>query len=178
MLSTSKTYKPSFNACKMLRNLNRSLGSIYPFLQSKLNFLGHIVSRKGIATDVSKMEKVATWPVPTSAKEVQQFLGLSSYYRRFGKGFADIARQLHELTAVFRWTQECQSAFNTLRTALTSTPVLAYPDYTRPFILDTDASNTGIGGALSQRDASGVITYTSQALSKQERGPPCCMKHF
>lgn len=103
--------------------------------------MGHVVCREGIATDPSKVEKVANWPVPTSTKEVQQFLGLGSYYKRFVKGFADIARPLHKLTernAVFHWTQEWQSAFNTLWAALTSTPVLAYPDYTQPFILDTE----------------------------------------
>ena len=145
------------------------------FLRSKVGFLGHVVSREGVSADPSKTEKVANWPVPTSTKEVQQFLGLAGYYRRFVKGFADIARPLHRLTernAVFLWTCECQTAFDTLRVALTSAPILAYPDYTRPFILDTDASNSGIGGVLSQRDADGeekVIAYASRALSKPER---------
>jgi hypothetical protein len=144
-------------------------------LRHQVKFLGHIVTRDGVSADPCKVEKVVNWPVPTSTKEIQQFLGLSSYYRRFIKGFADIARPLHRLTernAVFRWTRECQSAFDTLRAVLTSAPVLAYPDYTKPFILDTDASNSGIGGVLSQRDANGeerVIAYASRALSKPER---------
>lgn len=143
------------------------------FLRTKVE--GHVVSRDGISTDPAKVEKVANWPVPASNKEVQKFLRLASYYRRFVRGFADIARPLHKLTernAVFRWTEGCQTAFDTLRVALTSAPILAYPDNTRPFILDTDASNTGIGGVLSQKDADGeekVIAYASRALSKPER---------
>ena len=132
-----------------------------------VNFLGHVVSQNGVSTDPGKVEKVANWPQPTSSKEVQQFIGLASYYRRFVKGFADLARPLHWLTernAVFRWTGECQTAFNTLRKALTSTQILAYPDYTKLFILDTDASNTGIGSVLSLRDAKEeqkVIAYAT-----------------
>ena len=123
-----------------------------------------------MSADPRKVEKVANWPQPTSSKEVQRFIGLVSYYRCFVKGIADLHR-LTERNAVFRWTGECQTAFNTLQKALTSTPILAYPDYTKQFILDTDASNTGIGGVLSQRDTKGeekVIAYASRALSKPE----------
>ena len=140
-----------------------------------MNYLGHVVSRKGVSADPSKVEKVANWPVPTTTKEVQQFLGLAGYYRRFMKGFADIARPLHRLTernAKFQWTTECQTAFSKLRESLTSSPILAYPDYSRPFLLDTDASNTGIGGVLSQRDDTGeerVVAYASRSPSKRER---------
>ena len=105
------------------------------------------------------------WPTPKSTMEIQQFLGLVSYYRRFVKDFADIAHPLNRLTernANFHWTQECQIAFDTLRGCLTASPVLAYPDYTKPFVLDTDASNTGIGVVLSQVGSDGeerVIAY-------------------
>ena len=113
------------------------------FLRTKVNFLGHVVSRDGVSADPSKIDKVANWPVPTSTKEVQQFLGLAGYYRRFVKGFADIARPLYERNATFHWTKECEAALTTFRQCLISSPVLAYPDFTKPFILDTDASNTG-----------------------------------
>ena len=118
---------------------------------------------------------MSTWPVPTSKREIQQFLGLASYYRRFVKDFARIARPLHRLTectASFLWTDDCQDAFNKLRQCLCSAPVLAYPDFSRQFILDTDASDVGIGAVLSQVDAEGherVIAYGSCALSKAER---------
>ena len=145
------------------------------FLRHQVEYLGHIVSRDGVATDPAKTSKVATWCPPTTTKEAQQFLGFASYYRRFIKDFAQIAKPLHRLAernTKFLWTAECEKAFHTLREKLTSTPVLAYPDFTREFILDTDASDTGIGGVLSQIDQSGqerVIAYASRVLSKPER---------
>ena len=142
--------------------------------QKEVSYLGHIVSDRGIATDPSKTAKVAQWPVPTTVKEVQQFLGLANYYRRFVKDFATIARPLHRLTEhqmKFKWTTECQDAFEDLRRRLISAPVLAYPDFSRGFILDTDASDMGIGAVLSQAGAEGeqVIAYASRVLSKPER---------
>ena len=145
------------------------------FLQHKVQFLGHIVSNEGVAADPSKMEKVVTWPTPRTTKEVQQFLGFAGYYRRFIRDFAKIAKPLHKLTehkVVFHWTPDCQAAFDALKRLLTTSPVLAYPDYSRQFILDTDASDTGIGAVLSQLDDTGqerVIAYASRLLSKPER---------
>lgn len=175
--ATFRTHLQNLQAVfQRLRDSNlRVKPSKCSFLQSKVHFLGHVVSRDGVSADPEKVDKVANWPVPTSTKEVQQFLGLAGYYRRFVKSFADIARPLHRLTernAVFRWTKECEAAFTTLRKCLISSPVLAYPDHTKPFILDTDASNTGIGGVLSQQGPDGeerVIAYASRVLSKPER---------
>ena len=104
------------------------------------------------------MDQVASWPVPQSAKDVQKFLGLASYYRRFVRNFATIAKPLQRLTektATFEWTHECQEAFAELRQKLCTAPVLAFPDFTKPFLLDADASNSGIGGVLSQLDEEG-----------------------
>ena len=145
------------------------------FLQRQVNYLGHVVTCDGMAADPTKVEKVATWLMPTTTKEVQQFLGFAGYYRRFVSDFAEIARPLYRLTertSVFRWTDECQAAFEKLRQRLVTAPVLAYPDYSKPFTLDTDASATGIGGVLSQQDSEGrerVIAYASRVLSKPER---------
>ena len=145
------------------------------FLQERVFYLGHEVSRKGVATDPTKINQVAHWPVPQSTKDEQKFLGLASYYRRFVRNFASIAKPLHQLTektATFEWTVECQEAFAELRHKLCTAPVLAFPDFTKPFILDTDASNTGIGGVLSQLDEQGqehVIAFASRTLSKSER---------
>ena len=102
-------------------------------------------------------------------------MGFASYYRRFIKDFAVVAKPLHRLTekgAQFKWTAECERAFQQLRNLLTSTPVLAHPDFNRPFILDTDASDTGVGAVLSQVDEEGrerVVAYASRLLSKPER---------
>ena len=143
--------------------------------RKEVTFLGHIVSEQGIATDPAKTEKVKSWPIPTSRLEVQQFLGLANYYRRFIRDFATIARPLHRLTertTQFKWTNECQAAFDQLKSKLTTSPILAFPDFARPFILDTDASDTGIGAVLSQISDDGkekVVAYASRTLSKTER---------
>ena len=116
--------------------------------------MGHIISHNGVATDPGKTAKVVSWPVPTSKREVQQFVGFANYYRRFIKSFAQLARPLHRLTEQgVPWTDSCQEAFNQLRACLCSSPVLAYPDFSKPFILDTDASDVGISGVLSQLDS-------------------------
>ena len=143
------------------------------FLRTKVNFLGHVISRDGVSADPSKIDKVANWPVPTSTKEVQQFLGLAGCYRRLVKGFADIARPLHKLTeqnATFRWTKECEAVFTTLRQCLMhplSLPILILQNLSSW----TRMQDTGIGGVLSQQGPDGeegVIAYDSRALSKPE----------
>ena len=146
----------------------------YHLLQHKVTYLGHVVSAQGIAPDPDKTDRVNLWPIPQSAKEVQQFLGLANYYRRFIKGFASLAKPLHRLTEKgreFTWTQESDQAFNTLKQKLTSAPVLALPNWSKSFLVDTDASETGIGAVLSQVQDDGsecVIAYASRLLSKQE----------
>ena len=145
------------------------------FFRREVRYLGHIVSREGVSPDPSKTEKVASWPTPRSVKEVQQFLGFSSYYRRFVEDYATLAKPLHRLTersSKFLWTPECQRSFDELRCRLVSPPILAHPDFSLPFTLDTDASDIGIGGVLSQVGADGkerVIAYGSRLLTKAER---------
>ena len=145
------------------------------FARKIVPFLGYIISAEGVATDPAKIDKVATWPTPTCRREVQQFLGFANYYRRFIRNFADVVKPLHRLTekvTTFAWSDSCQSAFSELRCRLTSAPILAFPDYSKPFLLDTDASDTGIGAVLSQVHTDGqehVIAYGSRSLSKPER---------
>ena len=145
------------------------------FFQKQVAFLGHIVSACGIATDPAKTEVIAKWPTPQSRKEVQQFLGLANYYRRFIKNFGTIAKPLHRLTEkniTFQWTDTCQQAFDNLRKCLMTSPILAHPDWSKSFILDTDASDCGIGAVLSQVNSDGsecVIAYASRSLSRQEQ---------
>ena len=140
-----------------------------------MTFLGHIISPNGIYPDPDKTSKVTEWPTPRSLKEVQQFLGLANYYRRFVKDFAAVAKPLHKLTekgVPFLWTDQCQGCFNTLKSLLTSAPILALPDWSKPFIVDTDASDQAIGAVLSQVNENGdeqVIVYASRCLSKAER---------
>ncbi len=141
----------------------------------KVEFLGHIVSPDGISTDPKKVAQVAEWPIPANKKEVQQFLGLVNYYRRFIADFSKIAKPLHRLTektSEFDWNSNCQASFEQLRHKLVTAPILAFPDLDRPFILDTDASDKGIGGVLSQKDDDGnerVVAYASKSLSRAEQ---------
>lgn len=141
---------------------------------TQVQYLGHIISSKGVKADPAKVEAVRQWPVPKNQTEVRSFLGLASYYRRFVKGFAEIARPLHQLTEKgrrFKWTEACQTAFEQLKVSLMSAPVLVYPDPSKTFIVDTDASDAGIGAVLSQEEGGfeHVIAYASRALTKQER---------
>ncbi|GFR00263.1 retrovirus-related Pol polyprotein from transposon 17.6 [Trichonephila clavata] len=140
----------------------------------EVNYLGHIISADGVRTDPQKVSAVKDWRRPKNMHELRSFLGLCTYYRRFVKGFSSIARPLHRLTEnkqKFLWTDECEEAFNSLKAALTSSPILVYPDPEKQFILDTDASHESVGAVLSQEinGQEHVIAYWSKCLSKPER---------
>ena len=149
------------------------------FLKKEATFLGHVVSCEGIKTDPEKVKAVETWPMPQDVTELQSFLGLASYYRRFISGFSVIAEPLYKLCRKgipFHWEREQQSAFEELKRRLVSAPVLAYPDFNPGaglFILDTDASQRlGIGAVLSQLQPDGterVIAYGSRSLNEHEK---------
>ena len=107
----------------------------------EVEYLGYIVSEKGIAADPRKVEAVQTFPVPNKLKCLRSFLGLASYYRRFIQNFSIIANPLYALTrkdAVFDWSPACQEAFDRLKMVLTNAPLLAFPDFNRDFLLETD----------------------------------------
>ena len=140
----------------------------------RVNYLGHVISAEGVGTDPAKAETVRSWPTPTTVGELRSFLGLASYYRRFIAGFGSIAQPLHRLTekkTQFQWSNACQEAFDILKQRLITAPILAYPDPTKKFILDTDASDQGIGSVLSQMhgDQERVVAYASRSLSRAER---------
>ena len=141
-----------------------------------VRFLGHVVSAKGVATDPEKVRAVSDWPCPTTVKEVRSFLGLAGYYRRFVKDFATVARPLNSLLekdSEFRWGKAEESAFVALKTALSTAPVLSFPDFELPFIVDTDASDFGLGAVLSQVDPESglekVVYFASRTLNKPEK---------
>ena len=157
------------------------------FLKKEVDYLGHVVTSAGIRTDPKKIEKVKQWPLPKTIKQLRSFLGFCGYYRRFIKQYADLARPLETLCVESapnldkskkkhqdiseNWTSQHDSAFNSLKLALTTAPVLSYPNETGTFILDTDASNIGIGAVLSQiqNGTERVIAYESRKLTKPER---------
>ena len=161
------------------------------FFQTEVSFLGHVLSAKGISPNPEKVDKVRDWPIPKTSKEVHSFIGLASYYHRFIPNFTKWSKPLNalimppahqakvrrgemkksELTE-FVWSKECQEGFDALKQALTTAPVLAYPDYTQPFILETDASLKGLGAVLSQKGKDRevrVIAYASRSLRPSER---------
>ena len=124
--------------------------------------------------DPIKLAGIQDWPSPTTVKQTQSFLGFGNYYRRFISGFAEIARPLHNLTKknkIWNWTNECQTAFETLKECFSTTPVLSMPDTTKPFILEMDASKWAIGATLLQKQEDGQIhpcRYLSHALTQTE----------
>ena len=137
-------------------------------------FLGHVVGRRGLECDPKKIEDVKSWPVPDCLKSVWQFLGFVGYYRRFIPSFADLAEPLVALTGKdvpFVWRPACATAFLQLWDALVRAPILAFPAEFGDYILDTDASNIGLGGVLSQiqNDEECVIAYCSRALRPSQR---------
>lgn len=149
-------------------------------LRPEVKFLGHLISAEGIKVDDEKVKALDTWPVPRNVKEVRQVLGFMSYYRRFVPRFAQIAKPLHALvsggktsksSATFTWSQECQTALDRLKGHLTSPPILAYPDFSKPFRLTTDGSLHGLGAILSQKHEGieRVVAYASRGLRGSEK---------
>ena len=126
-----------------------------PYLQkTEVQYIGHVFSSEGIRSDPAKVEKVKTYAVPADVSDVRRFLGLASYYRRFIPDFAKVANPLHSLTkknVEFVWSVECGKAFEKLKEALVTAPVLSYPLFgsDQEFILETDASGVGLGAVLS-----------------------------
>ena len=142
--------------------------------QRSVDFLGHVVSEQGIAMQDAKISAITEWPPCRSVHDVRAFMGLSGYYRRFVKDFSIIAAPLYGLMgkgAELVWTEQCQHAMDELKARLVSKPILALPQSEGTYILDTDASDFGLGAVLSQ-EQDGVehaIAYASRTLNKAEQ---------
>ena len=144
------------------------------FARNSVAFLGFVVSSEGILPDLSKLDAVRSFPKPSCVKDVRSFLGLCNYYRRFVHGFAKIASPLNHLTRKqvdFVWSPECEKAFQELKERLCSPPVLAYPDFSQPFHLYTDASQHALGYVLGQirEGREHVIAYGGRELNVAEK---------
>ena len=149
------------------------------FATPEVKYLGHYISKSGVTLDLAKTSAVLKLCPPSTVTEMRSFLGLCNYYRRFVKDFAKIAQPLNNLLKkdiAFKWSQECQEAFDKLKLALTSEPVmLAYPRFDKEFILFCDASNSHLGYILSQKDDQNrerVIAYGSKTLNDTQRKYP------
>ncbi|GBG88407.1 hypothetical protein CBR_g47106 [Chara braunii] len=145
------------------------------FFLSEISFLGNVVTRGGLRPDSRKVAVLKEAPVPTSLTQVRAFLGLASYYRRFIKGFAAIARPLTNLLRKdqpLSWDAECQQAFATLKDALAMTPILIRPDPSKQFILITDWQPEAISVILAQKGNDGreyIIEYASRTVPDERR---------
>lgn len=142
--------------------------------QTEVKFLGHIVSESGITCDPEKVQSVKNWHTPSKVKELRSFLGFAGYYRRFIPEFSTIAHPLTQLTQKnrpFDWDEKCEVAFETLKDCLITAPTLSFPTADGTYILDTDASQTGVGAVLSQiqNNEERVIAYSSRTLNRAQR---------
>jgi hypothetical protein len=141
------------------------------FGQQQIAYLGHTINSTGVSSDPDRIIKVAKWPTPTSSKDVRSFLGLAGYYRKFVKHFGIIARPLFNLlkkNTPFVWTGVTEEAFQLLKQSLVEAPVLKLPDFSRKFVIDTDACDTRVGAVLQQDGH--PIAYMSKPLSPKNRG--------
>ncbi|XP_028796985.1 uncharacterized protein LOC114752106 [Neltuma alba] len=133
------------------------------FWSNEVKFLGDVITQDGVAVDPSKVEAVLNWEQPKTVTEIQSFLGLAGYYRRFIKDFSRIAQPLTKLTRKnqqFMWYDKCEASFQELKRRLTSTPVLIIPDPTLSYVVYTDASKQGLGCVLIQQGR--VVAYASR----------------
>lgn len=149
------------------------------FGQQKISYLGHIISEEGLAKDDKKVHAVQQWPVPTTAKQLRGFLGLAGYYRKFVRFFGVISKPLTNLLkkdTLFVWTPTADAAFSALKQALSAAPVLALPDFRRQFVVETDASATGIGAVLMQDNH--PVAYLSKSLAPRNLGLSAYEKEY
>lgn len=144
------------------------------YIKPELEYLGHVITPEGVKPNPEKCKAVKEFPIPKTPKQIKSFVAFAGYYRKFIKNFAAIAKPLTDRTKNYQtdknkpvvWTEECQTAFDTLKNILISDPVLKYPDYSKKFVLTTDASNQGLGAVLSQEGH--PCSYISRTLNKAE----------
>ncbi|GJS05538.1 retrotransposon-related protein [Tanacetum coccineum] len=148
------------------------------FLAPHVEYLGHVLSSKGVATDPLKIQAMAAWPIPQTIEQLKGFLGLTGYYRRFIKNYALISQSLTKLLKKngFHWSEAAEIAFTQLKKAMMSFSVLELPNFEKEFVVETNASGTGIGVVLHQD--SHPIAYLSKALAPRHQALPTYEKEF
>lgn len=166
------------NLDKVLKRLIEANLKIQPdkceFLRKECEFLGHIVTSDGIKPNPNKIEKITNWPLPKTTSQIKGFLGLLGYYRKFIKDFAKLTKPLTKCLkkeAKIVHDEEFLNCFKECKQLLVTDPVLKYPDFSRKFILETDASDFALGAVLSQKFEDGKehpIAYASRTLSDTE----------
>lgn len=157
-------------------NLTINLGKC-EFFKKSLTYLGYIVGSNGLRTDPDKIEAMINYPRPTNTTEIKRFVGLCSWYKRFIKDFSTLMSPINDLLKGKRkkqkidWSEEAESSFQKIKDALVSAPILSQPDFSKKFVIQCDASDTGLGGVLTQTidGSERVIAYASRTLSRSER---------
>eukprot|EP00253_Pinus_taeda_P017918 PITA_17918 len=140
------------------------------FYKEQIQYLGHIITKEGIAVDPEKIKTIMEWPTPKDVADIRSFMGLAGYYRRFVEGFSRVAYPITSLQKkgkVFKWTADCQRSFEQLKHLLTTAPVLCVADPEKEYVVCTDASKEGVGGVLMQEGK--VIAYESRKLKEHEQ---------
>eukprot|EP00253_Pinus_taeda_P019879 PITA_19879 len=140
------------------------------FFKEEIQYLGHVITKDGIAVDLEKIKAIMEWPVPKDVADVRSFMGLVGYYRRFVEGFSKVAfpiTSLQKKGKLFHWTPNCQKSFEQLKHLLTTAPILSISDPNKDYIVCTDASKEGLGGVLMQEGR--VIAYESRKLKEHEQ---------
>lgn len=139
------------------------------FAQPTVHYLRHVISAQGVAVDPTKVQCIMDWPKPQTLKVLRGFLSLAGYYRRFVRHFSIIAKPLTDMlkSENFIWTPTSEIVFAQLKTAITTAPVLALPDFSQPFTVETDASDQGIGAVHSH--AKHPIAFLSKSLSPRNQ---------
>ncbi|KAF3652100.1 hypothetical protein FXO37_17671 [Capsicum annuum] len=140
------------------------------FGQSQMEYLGHIITGQGVSPDPAKINAMVNWPKPKSLKSLRGFQGLTGYYRRFVQSYGIISRPLTNMLNknAFQWNEEIELAFERLKEAMTTVLVLALDDFTKPFIIETDACSKGMGAVLKKEER--PLAYFSKALGARNLG--------
>lgn len=144
-----------------LTNAGLTISSQKSFLLMKqTSYVGYIISEEGIQVNPDRMKPIMEFPIPKNLKAVRRFLGMTGWYRRFIPNFSDETKAITDLlkqnqgTVPFRWTQEANESFENLKTILTRPPILTPPDFSQHFTIQCDASDTGVGAVLTQKNYS------------------------
>lgn len=137
------------------------------FGTNQIHYLGHVISERGVETEPEKVKDIVRWPRPANLKQLRGFLGLTGYYRRFIKDYGKICRPLTQLLRkdAFEWNNEATMAFEELKKIMSTPPVLALPDFHKPFLIETDASGQGMGAVLMQNGH--PIAFLSKEFSEK-----------
>lgn len=144
------------------------------FGQTKVGYLGHVISQEGVSVDMEKVQAILDWPIPRNLKELREFLGLTGYYRKFVARYVQIASPLTEQLRKdsFGWNDRATLAFENLKAAMIQPPVLLLPDFNQLFIVETDASGYGIGAVLMQHNR--PIAFFSKLLGVRTQQKSIC----